>query len=260
MFTKDNVIFENDILITTMSHAAKYTKHEIIDTVCKYANQIAKELGVTIVSSILIDDIVLRPKILGEMDMAYQSIKLSYVSASNLMGDTNTCEFKQALSTLYHEFYHALDCEKIFLPKVYPEYVVSKSKDILFAHKMWTEFFATYSTFDIIENLNLYKNFKCVFDENKDITLKTYYTSRLMGYQIKSQHNILCDNLVSQYLDKRSTKQLSDLYQMLIQRYPNINIADLYQIHRLTNKCILKTVDFSTLKPISIKELINRQK
>ncbi len=107
---------------------------------------------------------------------------------------------------------------------------------------------------------DLYQSFKCVFDENKSIKWKTYYTSQLIGYQLKSNHNILCDSLLSDYLDKNSTSQLCKLYKSIIKRYPNINIDDLYKIFELTNKCINKTVDFSELKPISIEQLINRKK
>lgn len=72
---------------------------------------------------------------------------------------------------------------------------VKKTKEISNGYGMLTEFFATYSTFDIFEKQNLYQSFKKTFDENGD--RKEYYTSRMIGYYLKENHSSLCDELVS---------------------------------------------------------------
>ena len=151
---------------------------------------------------------------------------------------------------MYHKpFYHIIDFEQIWqrLCTKFPA-EISRFKD---GFDIWTEFHATYSTFDILEDHQLYIDFKKVFEENKNIEKKTYYTSRILGYYLKDNHADECDMLIQKHLNNKWVLEISKQLNHMKIYYTEISINDLISLKDLIEKCISYREQFNEYKPIS---------
>lgn len=267
MINSPKILFENIQQIDILSNGMKYSKESIITSIHELATQIINELKVTSLKNIIIGEVSLYEKVLGEARMNSQKseIKISYKIAVNLVNNHSLGyeqeNKKDALATFYHEFYHILDYEKVWRNLSKQQLASCQLNDVQCGYDIWTEIYATYAAFNIKEQARIYNNFEYVFlYDNENISNKKYHTARLLGYFLREEHSSTCDELIEKYLHTYTFKQVSDLLVEMLNSYPNITAENLVQLNVLIEKSISNNIDFDKLKPIDIATILQKAK
>lgn len=256
MFTKDDVFFEDeDIFVDCFCKQ----KEEIVAGVYETVRDIADKLNITTLNSVRIKDINLYENNYGNANFV-GDIELSYVMAVNLCKNSlidNEELYKKSLATIWHELYHISDIEKVYN-------VIVKAKNynetsLKEQFRLWTEFFSTYQTYEIQEDMQIYDSFYSVFNGKDDIKEKLYYTSRIFAYYLKPNHNKKCDELITSYLNINCVADVKEKYQHLLSVYPLITEVDLAELERLINSALEKN-DLSGFEPINMMDWLSKIK
>lgn len=253
MFLKENIIFEQDILLS----GSMVSKEEIIDSVYEASLKLIDEMKITSLNRIIIKPIAFFESTLGmaRSNGDKTAIELAYITAVNIKDDPerNVKEkHKEAMATLYHEFCHIRDFELIWKRLIKQGENVSKELEKGF--DVWTEFFATYSSFDICEDVRLYDSFKKNFQGNGKN--KDYYTSRLLGYYLKQGRSSYCDQLVNMYLNKTEVDMLTKCFKRMIENYSEISGVDLSACGVLIERTYERSFSYDKLMPISSYDVL----
>lgn len=257
MFTEANIQFDSEFLIGVDENRKKEIRRKLYVLVDEMIEQLALESlqKVVIKSQILFD---------SNLGTAYadRTIKLSFSVASALANglDSNHPEkYMDALATLYHEGHHISDYQQV------RHKLLNLSPEASIGYKIWTEFFAVYSTYCICEQDYQYSSFESIFSKYpKDDEKCRYYTSHIMGYLLHDEHSAECDRLVNQHLNTKHIQATEKHLRGLLEKYPNISIDDLIVLKELFDKLLCDKVDMSDLREISptdyLKMLRNRSK
>ena len=252
MFIRENIIFENDATI----NGSMISKDEIIDAVYEVSLKLIDEMKITSLKKIIIKRMDFFEKTLGTARTNGKSatIELAYVIAVNIKNDpkrNNKEKHKEAMATLYHEFCHVRDFELIWKRIIKEDGNISKELEIGF--DVWTEFFATYSSFTIYEDIRLYDAFKDSFQRNTSD--KEYYTSKVLGYYLNKEHSIYCNELVEMYLNKGEVDKIVSCFERMISAYSEISESDLKECGRLIQKTYERGVLHDKLIPMNAYNL-----
>lgn len=125
----------------------------------------------------------------------------------------------------------------------------------------WTEFYASYSTFDIFEDIGLYASFKAIF-ERKDASegKKKYFTARVFGYYLHENHPARCDNLIKRYLSKDDIEKATESFKSVMNSYPAYTDYQLRNIGIEMSKVINKPKEKMILTPMPAGRLWQRKR
>ena len=237
MLTKDDIIF--DVNGIFMEQHCK-NKDQIIASICDLANNLIEKLNITSLRKITIKEINLFDSELGKAVFSFNrtglvsEILLSYTTAIRLEKESQfytEAKFSYAYATLCHEFYHIYDREQL---QRFSSIFLSTGRDtsvyISAGLKIWTEFFAVYSTFEICEQSHIYDDFEKAFG---DWPLKahklSYNISRILGYHMQRNHDNRCDVLLNQ-LNAKCVSSVTCLLSEMLEKYPAITANDLIKL------------------------------
>ena len=139
--------------------------------------------------------------------------------------------------------------------------VAEINSEVLDDFQPWTEFFASFSTFEVCEDEKLYTSFEEVFEQSystdKD---KKYYTCRLLGYYLHGSHSERCDKLVAKYLSKNALDKATNSFKSVLQSYPQYSTEQLKNIGLAIHEVITKQEDVAPYTPISMKDFLQRMR
>lgn len=254
MLTQENIIFENACFIA--ESILQINKEAIVKSIYKQVIPILEELKIYSLQKIIIKDLSLFDCILGtaRMNSISSTIKLSYQTAIQL-SDVSHREHNEGLATLYHEMYHIKDYENIGKQLLHAS---EKTAETETGYDLWTEFFATYSSFSVCESSHVYESFDSCFNKwDSPINDKKYYLSHLMGYYLNKGHSSTCEQLISKHLCKKYVQQLSVKLMSILEQYPAVSIKNIEELKTLMDKVATNKYDLSDSKEVSIQELIN---
>jgi len=247
MFKKENIVFENDILMG----GSMVSKEEIVDAVYDASLELISEMNITSLVGIVIKPLVLFESTLGTARSNGEKsiVELAYITAVNIREDPerNVIEkHKEAKATIYHEFCHIRDYELVW-KRLSPN---AKGDSIIkLGYDVWTEFYATYASFSKYEDVRLYDSFKNSFEKRDE--KRDYYTSRLIGYYLNEGHNPCCERLINLYLNKDVVDNLIKRLKKMLIVYENITEDDLCECGKLIKKTRERTVVYEKLTPIN---------
>lgn len=251
MLTKENIIFEDNILIVGDSQ----DKERIRNRIFELAKSMILDLGLPLLNKIYIKRQMLCDNHHGAA-RGDNEIELSFETATKLALDdipSNSKRRQDALATLYHEGYHLFDYRRV-KKKLIPSCpsILDKQSKVSRGYSLWTEFHAMYSTFNICEKESKYESFEKVFSErqrNPDDC--RYFASQIMGYWLNKGHDPKCDRLVVQYLNLDYIEEAKQHLQDMLTRYHNISCHDLESLSDLFDKLVSNEIDLSKLQPLS---------
>ena len=250
MFTRENIDFEDSLLIDSIVDNPELLKKSIVDSIFILASEMAKEIGIKSLSQIVIRRCILFDGQRGSVNRVDGELQLSYKTAINLTRPENAKKYSQALITLRHELIHLYDREMLYL-----KLCQNSSHNVEAGYSIWTEFHATYSTFDIMEDMELCDDFETVFTKGGD---KKYYLSRLLGYYLHSEHSKRCEQLINYKIGKQTVLDIVKILKKMIVVYPQIPADDLVVLNETTEAVLNKPMEFG--REISILELIKKAK
>ena len=234
MFSKENIVF--DVNRFFVEQYCK-NKDQIIDSIYVLTNTWVEKLNISSLNQITVKDIQLFDNELGKVDFSIGSgglvsnIYLSYSTAVNLVKDSpfyTAAKYNNAYATFCHEIYHVYDREQLLKrSSIFVNMDKSKKAEILAGLKIWTEFFAAYSTFEICEQTHVYDDFdSSLHDWPLRVDKISYNISRLLGYHLKSGHSIRCDTLIAK-LNSKFISSIESLLKEMLAKYPVITANDL---------------------------------
>ena len=249
MFTEVSIQFESEILVAVNENR----KEEIKEKLYVLVNEMVEKLGLDSLEKVVIKSQILFDNNLGTA-YADKTIKLSFPVASILANGPDSSrpeKYLDALATLYHEGYHISDYQLVRRKLLNP------SPTALIGYIIWTEFFAVYATHSICEQDYQYSSFESVFSKfPKDEEKCRYYTSHLMGYLLHENHSSKCKQLVNQFLNTKHIEATRHHLQGMLERYPNISVADLTTLKELFDKLLCDKLDMSDFKEISYEDFL----
>lgn len=257
MFTEANVRFGSEYLVAVDENR----KNEIRRKLYVLVEEMIEQLALRSLEKVVIKSQILFDSNLGTA-YADKTIKLSFSVASTLADGIDRChpeKYMDALATLYHEGYHISDYQKVMKKLLNPSLTMENG------YKIWTEFFAVYSTYSICEQDHQYSSFESVFSKYpKDEEECRYCTSHLMGYLLHNEHSSECDRLINRFLNTKHIKETEKHLREMLEKYPNISINDLNILKELFDKLLCDKIDLTDLREISqedyMKMLRNRSK
>lgn len=239
MFSREDIVFDvNSILLNQFCQ----DKAIIINSIYSLGQNLIQKLGITSLRKITIKDINLLDGELGKVVFSFDrtglvsEIFLSYTTAIRLEKVSqfySETRFNDAYATFCHEFYHIYDREQLLkFSSVFQCTDPDATVFIATGLKIWTEFFAAYSTFEIFEQPHIYNDFSKAFSgwPLKAHTL-SYNISRILGYYMHCNHDKRCDTLVSE-LSTRSVSSVTCLLSEMLEKYPAITADDLVNLKR----------------------------
>ena len=256
MFGRDDIIFENDIFVS----GSMISKEEIVDAVYEASTYFINEMNITSLNKIIIKPIAFFESTLGTArnNGEKSTIELAYVTAVNIKNDPKRNvikKHKEAMATLCHEFCHIRDFELVWKRLIKED--ENSKQEIELGFDVWTEFFATYCSFYIYEDVRLYDSFKNSFQGKGGN--KNYYTSRLLGYYLNEGHSKYCNQLVKMYLNKDEVDVLVNCFKKMISAYAEISKSDLMKCGNLITKTHERSFSYNNLTPISPHDLFFRK-
>ena len=232
MLSKADIEFEFD----PMEYASIVPREAIQAAILEETNNYIDELNISRLKKVIVKSTELFDTELGIANYKQGTITLSRKIAVNLV-DKNSLLYHTALSVLKHELYHFWDYQnclaKICLCKL------DDRQEIFEGYKCWTEFYASYMTFDVCQNQALYNSFKQVFsDPNKKIDDKRYYTSQILGYYLQEGHSDECDALIYKYLNRKCLEGVKKRLGDMVAKYPHISGECFVELLSAINKLI----------------------
>ena len=233
MLSIDNVEFEYDPL----EHASIVSRDAIAETLIARTNHYTNELNISNLERIVVKREDLFETELGLANYKIGTITLSRKIAVNLI-DVNSSLYNKALSVFKHELYHFLDYQNLCANLLGDRR--ADIQKVIEGYKCWTEFYATYMTFDVLEDTDLYASFKYVFMDTKTkANDRKYYTSRLLGYYFQNGHSGECDRLVSKYLSRTLVGEIENQLRSMLKGYPHMSTEQYIKVLQLVEKAVI---------------------
>lgn len=259
MLTRDNVVFEFDALAHAHTVSQDTVKNELVVLVNKFIT----ELGIYKLNKVVVKATKLWDDERGLANYQNHTITLANDIAYHLV-DTSSPLYHNSLAVLKHEMYHFLDYQNLLL-NCARKNIVHFSDDVRNDYKWWTEFFASYSTFEVCEDERLYTSFESIFEKSDSSDeKKKYYVCRLFGYYLHDNHSEKCDKLVGKYLSDKALEKMANSFKSVLQSYPNYTNVQLRNIGLAINEVIDKQDDISNYMPVSRedfwKQILNKPK
>lgn len=249
MFTKDSIHFEETLLIDMFAKDPVSLKENIIDTIFRLSSKIISELGITTLNNVIIRKQILFDSKRGVVFIRSGDVQLSYLTAIDLIQSEDTERFKKGLATLRHELVHVYDRQMVLL-KIHSK-LSDNGAD---GYAVWTEFYATHSTFYIQEDDSLYDAFENVFNNGGD---KKYYLSRVLGYYLHSEHSTRCDRLLSVNIGKQLLAEITIMLKIMLAKYPHIDICHFASLNNLIEKALNTPIELG--EPIDIYDWLRKK-
>ena len=251
MFTEECVIFEEDCFQDLYRYSQETVKQQVFKLVCS----IVQELQINSLKATVIKAGVINDRVRGIADYRQKRIALSKQTAFGLLNE-NKEKFNESLAILRHELLHFQDFEKILDARQVP-----LGPDTLAGFGYWTEFYASFSTFSTFEDEKLYKSCQLIFqNENATVDEKLYYCSRLIGYYLHPQHQNVCDELVSQYLNTSRLKTVCTQLLEYVRRYPLLSLDDLNKTKAAMSDLLSNQILCDAYEPITQADIIAKIK
>lgn len=253
MLSRDNIVFEYDVL----AHAHTVSQDIVKDELVTLINDLLNELQIIRLDQVVVKETKFFETELGIANYENYTIVLANRIAYHLADKSNRF-YQSSLAVLMHELYHFLDYQNLLLNCARKQ-IPQLSAAVLNDYRCWTEFFASYSIFEVCEDENLYTSFESVFAKgystDKD---KKYYTCRLFGYYLHGGHSERCDKLVAKYLSKNALEKATSSFQSILQNYPQYSTEQLRNIGLAISEVIDKQDDIANYTPISTKDFWQR--
>ena len=185
MLTRDDIVFEEDYY----AHSHIHSQDEVKESLVELINTFVAELGIK-----RLDKVIVKKTDFFDTKLGIANYKnYTIVLANNIafcLADKNARFYQRSLAVLKHELYHFQDFQNLLLNRVLKR-ISEINDEVMGDFHYWTEFYASYSTFDVYEDDDLYKSFEDVFD--KSIPFLTRYGSALSI----SPEAVLCTGMFS---------------------------------------------------------------
>lgn len=259
MLTRDDIVFEEDYYAHTHIHSQEEVKEALV----KLIRAFVAELGIKRLDKVLIKKTDFFDTELGIANYKNYTIVLAN-NIAYCLADKNARFYQRSLAVLKHELYHFQDFQNLLLNRVFKR-VPEINAEILDDFHYWSEFFASFSTFDVCEDDDLYSSFEAVFDKSYSTAKeKKYYTCRLFGYYLHENHSKRCDELIVKNLSDRALEKTSSSFKSVLQSYPKYTAEQLKDIRLAISEVIEKQEDIATYTPVSRedfwKQMLNKDK
>ena len=236
MLTKDDIVFEEDYYAHTHIHSQDEVKESLVELI----NTFIPELGIKRLDKVIVKKTDFFDTKLGVANYKNYTIVLAN-SVAFCLADKSARFYQRNLAVLKHELYHFQDFQNLLLNRVLKR-ISEINDEVMGNFHYWTEFYASYSTFDVYEDDDLYKSFEDVFDKSYSSDAdKKYYTCRLFGYYLHNDHSERCNSLIAKYLSEEVVEKTANSFRSVLQGYPKFSAEQLKDIG------------------ITIGEVINRQ-
>ena len=253
IFLRDNIVFEYDAL----AHAHTVSQDSVVDELVLLVNRFISELGIIRLDKIVVKETNFFETELGLANYDNYTIVLANHIAYRL-ADRNNRYYQSALAVLQHELYHFLDYQNLRLNCVRKN-IPTFNTIVLNDFKCWTEFFASFSTFNVCEDENLYASFRAIYEKiyttDKE---KKYYACRLFGYFLHAGHSEKCDELVNKYLLLSAIDETINSFKSVLQSYPIFSAEQLRNIGLAIEKVITTQKTSPIYTPVSKKDFWER--
>lgn len=259
MLTRDDIVFEEDYY----AHSHIHSQDEVKEALVELINTFVAELGIK-----RLDKVIVKKTDFFDTKLGIANYKnYTIVLANNIaycLADKNARFYQRSLAVLKHELYHFQDFQNLLLNRVFKR-VPEINAEILDDFHYWSEFFASFSTFDVCEDEDLYSSFEAVFDKSYSTAKeKKYYTCRLFGYYLHENHSKRCDELIGKNLSDKALEKTSSSFKSVLQSYPNYTAEQLKDIRLAISEVIEKQEDIATYTPVSRedfwKQMLNKSK
>lgn len=252
MLTRNDIVFEEDLL----AHAHIYSQDEVKEVLIELIDAFVKELGIK-----RLDKVIVKKTDFFDTKLGIANYKnYTIVLANNIaycLADKSARFYQRSLAVLKHELYHFQDFQNLLLNRVF-KHISEINADILDDFHYWSEFFATYSTFEVCEDEEVYSSFKSVYQKSYSSKEdKKYYTCQLMGYYLHENHSAVCDELVQNYLSDEHIEQATELFNSILKTHPSFSTEQLKNIGVIMNELIIKKVEPPIYTPISKNKLLS---
>ena len=259
MLTQDDIVFEEDLYANSHIHSQEEVKEALVELIRAFV----VELGIKRLDKVIVKKTDFFDTELGVANYKNYTIVLANRTAYCL-ADKNARFYQQHLAVLKHELYHFQDFQNLLLNMVVkrvPEINAEAAEDF----RYWSEFFASFSTFDVCEDEDLYSSFEAVFDKSYSTAKeKKYYTCRLFGYYLQDKHSERCDELIAKHLSDKALEKTVNSFKSVLQSYPKYTAEQLKNIRLAISEVIEKQEDVATYTPVSRddfwKQILNKSK
>lgn len=251
MLTRDDIVFEEDLFANKHIHSQDEVKKALIELI----NAFVIELGIK-----RLDKVVVKKTDFFDTKLGIANYKnYTIVLANNIafcLADKNARFYQRSLMVLKHELYHFQDFQNLLLNRVLKHISVIDDEAFDSFH-YWSEFFASYSTFNVYEDENLYSSFKSVYEKSySSKEEKKYYASQLMGYYLHKNHSSTCDKLVQDYLSGEHIEQAKEFFNSILRTYPSFSTEQLNNIGMILNELVVKKVEPPIYTPVSRTDIL----
>lgn len=259
MLSRDNIVFEFDAL----AHVHTVSQDTVKDELVVLVNKFIAELGIY-----GLDKIVVKETKLWDVERGLADYKSNTITLANniayCLADKSSLLYPSPLAVLKHEMYHFLDYQNLVLNRARNN-ITQLDADFWNNYRYWTEFFASYSTFEVCEDEELYSSFESVFEKsNSTCKEKKYFTCRLFGYYLHDSHSEKCDKLVAQYLSGKALEKTVSSFKSVLQSYPCYSAEQIINAGLAINEVIETKDDIASYTPISKedfwKQMLNKPK
>lgn len=249
MLTKDDIVFEEDLY----AHSHVHSQEKVSEALVELINTFAAELGIKRLDKVIVKKTDFFDTELGLANYKKYTIVLAN-SVAFCLADKSARFYQRSLAVLKHELYHFQDFQNLLINRICKR-VAEINSEVLDDFQHWTEFFASFSTFEVCEDEKLYTSFEEVFEQSYSTnTDKKYYTCRLLGYYLHDSHSERCDKLVAKYLSKNALDKATNSFKSILQSYPQYSTEQLRNIGLAIPEVIDKQEDIATYTPISEKD------
>lgn len=222
MLTKDDIVFEEDYY----AHTHIYSQDEVKEALVELINAFVVELGIKRLDKVIVKKTDFFDTKLGIASYKNYEIVLANSVAFCLV-DKSARFYQRNLAVLKHELYHFQDFQNLLLNRVLKR-ISEINDEVIGNFHYWTEFYASYSTFDVCEDDDLYKSFEDVFEKSYSSDAdKKYYTCRLFGYYLHNNHSERCDDLIAKYLSDEAIEKTANSFRSVLQNYPKFSAEQL---------------------------------
>lgn len=250
MLTKDDIVFEEDAYAHAHIHSQEEVKEAIVELICDFTD----ELGIKRLDKVIVKKTDFFDTELGVANYKNYTIVLANRTAYCL-ADKNARFYQQHLAVLKHELYHFQDFQNLLLNRAFKR-VSEINAEVLVDFHYWSEFYASFSSFNVCEDEDLYTSFESVFEKSDSTDReKKYYTCRLFGYYLHDQHSKQCDELIEKRLSVKALEKTMVSFKSVLQSYPQYTSEQLRNIRVAISEVIDKQDDITTYTPVPREEL-----
>ena len=251
MLTRDDIVFEEDYC----AHAHIHSQDEVKESLVELINTFIPELGIKRLDKVIVKKTDFFDTKLGVANYKNYTIVLAN-SVAFCLADKSARFYQRNLAVLKHELYHFQDFQNLRF-NIICKRVSEVNAKVLDDFYYWSEFFASYSAFDVCEDEKLYSSFKSAFEKSyssKDD--KKYYASQLMGYYLHGNHSSTCDKLVQDYLSGEYIEQATALFNSVLRTYPSFSTEQLNNIGMILTELVDKKEAPPIYTPVSRTDIL----